>query len=45
MDMNQIVHINTLVQSSCKVTTGKRLYRAVVDTGAGKSVMSYSTFL
>ena len=40
-DINQIVHINTFVQSSCKIRIGKRNF----DTGAGKSVMSYSSYL
>ena len=45
MDANQIVYINTLVQSSCKIKTGKRLHKAVFDTGTRKSVMSYFTYL
>ena len=45
MGVNQIVHINTLVQSSCKIRIGKKLHRANFDNGAGKSVMSYSIYL
>ena len=39
MNAKPTVHMNTLVQSSCKIRTRKRLHKAIFDTDAGKSVM------
>ena len=45
MDVNQIIHINTLVKSSCKIRNGKTLHWVIFGTEAGKTVMSYSSYL